>query len=320
LTHAGEAAKEAVHMKRSFDEQYESYRSRIEPFLPTALERVVPAGGLRDAMAYSLMAGGKRIRPVMLQATVELCLAPSAPGARAVRAAATSVLDPLPAAAALEFVHTYSLIHDDLPALDNDDLRRGRATLHRAHGEDLAILAGDALCSAAFELIATAYGDIARIAASLELEMARGTSAMILGQVWDTRPDTRPQSGKAMLFDVWDHKTGALITAALRMGGLLGGATKKQLAALSSAGHALGRLFQITDDMLDVTATAQELGKTPGKDEVQSRLTAISVYGLSKARSQAEEITVQAHAAFEPFGEAGWFMNRLVDMVADRKK
>ena len=248
---------------------------------------------LHKAMHYSLFAGGKRVRPVLVLAACE------AVGGR--------VDDALNTACAIECVHTYSLIHDDLPAIDNDDLRRGRPTCHKVYGEATAILAGDALLTVAFELIArTALKDRGvLIDVTLELARAAGSTGMIGGQMVDIDSE-----GKDVTFPVLEyihiHKTGELILASLRSGALIGGAAGAELTALDSYGKAVGLAFQIADDILDVEGSSAEMGKPTGGDELKGKATYPSILGLDGARARAEElvnIAVNALSGFDARAE-----------------
>jgi geranylgeranyl diphosphate synthase type II len=274
--------------------------------IDAALDRLVPAEStppetIHKAMRYSLFAGGKRIRPV-------LCLE----AGRTV--AGRDVEGIMLAACPLEMIHTYSLIHDDLPALDNDDLRRGRPTSHKMFGEAMAILAGDALLTYAFDVLGRT-GD-ARLV--VELASASGTvGGMIAGQVHDIEGEK--QEATAELLDrIHRAKTGALLKCSLRLGAIHAGASEEQLAAISDYGEHIGLAFQIVDDILDVTQTSEQLGKTAGKDAAQGKITFPAVYGLERSREMAEEQRRAAHAALEMFGERARRLDELADLVVDR--
>jgi geranylgeranyl diphosphate synthase type II len=257
-------------------------------------------------MRYSLFAGGKRIRPI-------LCLE-----------AAHAVTDPPPgvvaAACSLELVHTYSLIHDDLPALDNDDYRRGKPTNHKVFGEAMAILAGDALLTLAFQVLAQL--DLppdrkSRMCA--ELATAAGTvGGMIGGQVADLEGEGKPPDA-ALLETIHRAKTGALLRASLRLGALCAGATETQYEALSCYGERIGLAFQIVDDILDVEESSEALGKTAGKDAAQHKITFPAVYGLEASRHMAETECTRAHQALEPFGQRAAGLHELADLIVRRK-
>ncbi|HTP89248.1 MAG TPA: farnesyl diphosphate synthase [Bryobacteraceae bacterium] len=261
---------------------------------------------IHKAMRYSLFAGGKRIRPI-------LCMA-----------AADAVCDAAPAveaaACSLELIHTYSLIHDDLPALDNDDLRRGRPTCHKVFGDAMAILAGDALLTLAFQVLAQLHVDAHRRALlAEELSLASGTvGGMIGGQVYDLEGEGKRPTAH-LLEQIHRAKTGALLRASVRMGGIYAGADEDQLAALSSYGEHVGLAFQIVDDILDVEQSSEQLGKTAGKDAAQHKITFPAVYGLERSHEMAEEERLFAHKALIPFDERAERLRELADLVVRRK-
>ncbi|MBJ6764023.1 polyprenyl synthetase family protein [Myxococcaceae bacterium JPH2] len=253
-------------------------QERVEALLNDRSERLRPAGTpprLLEAMRYSLMAGGKRLRPV-------LCLTFADTVARA-SVAAPAAED---AACALEYVHTYSLIHDDLPAMDDDDLRRGRPTSHKVYGEAMAILAGDALLTEAFTLVASGTEPM-RAALCAELAQAAGAAGMVGGQVLDIAED-RPAELDYLL-RLHRLKTGALIRASCRMGVLAGGGDAQALARADIYGSAVGLAFQIADDVLDVTSSAEVMGKPVGADAEAGRFTFPAVLGLEASRRMARE-------------------------------
>ncbi|MCC6366247.1 MAG: polyprenyl synthetase family protein [Bryobacterales bacterium] len=275
------------------------------------LDRVAPPESqspetIHKAMRYSLFAGGKRLRPMLC---MEAC---HAVGRRTEGVAR--------AACALELIHTYSLIHDDLPALDNDDLRRGRPTNHKVFGEALAILAGDSLLTLAFEVLARlpqADGET-RAALVAELAAASGTvEGMIAGQVRDIEGEGAQPTAER-LEAIHRAKTGALLTASVRMGGIYGGATEEELAALTSYGRHIGLAFQIVDDVLDVEQPSETLGKTAGKDAAQRKITFPAVYGVEESKRMAEQELSKAHAALALFGERGARLHALADLMVRR--
>jgi geranylgeranyl diphosphate synthase type II len=257
-------------------------------------------------MRYSLFAGGKRIRPI-------LCME----AARAVAAEPNGVAA---CACSLELIHTYSLIHDDLPALDNDDYRRGKLTNHKVFGDAMAILAGDALLTLAFQVLAEL--DVpADCKAKLiaELSTASGTvGGMIGGQVADLEGEGKPPDA-ALLETIHRAKTGALLRASLRLGAIYAGATPEQYAALSRYGEHVGLAFQIVDDILDVEESSEALGKTAGKDAQQQKITFPAVYGLPRSRQMAEEECARAHAVLAPFGDRAIRLHELADLIVKRK-
>jgi geranylgeranyl diphosphate synthase type II len=262
---------------------------KVESLLASRLEQLGPKAPPRllEAMRYSLLGGGKRLRPLLC-----LCFAEAtAPGGGANPAAED-------AACALEFIHTYSLIHDDLPAMDDDDLRRGRATNHKVFGEAMAILAGDALLTDAFTVLGS-DGEGPRGKLCVELAQAAGAMGMVGGQVLDVAED-RPEE-EAYLVRLHGMKTGALIRAACRMGVLAAGGSDEQLRAAGVYGEKVGLAFQIADDNLDVTADPQKMGKPTGADAKAGRFTFPALLGLSRSKELALELVAQAEAALKPF-------------------
>ncbi len=278
-----------------------------------ALERWVPAESvppetIHRAMRYSLFAGGKRIRPI-------LCME----AARAVADEPSGIQD---AACSLELIHTYSLIHDDLPALDNDDLRRGRPTNHKVFGDAMAILAGDSLLTLAFQVLAQLplVSPAVKCRLAEELSLASGTvGGMIAGQVHDLEGEHQQPTAE-VLERIHRAKTGALLRASLRMGAIYAGATERQLNALSRFGEHVGLAFQIVDDILDVEQTSDQLGKTAGKDAEQHKITFPVVYGLAESHRMAEQQRRLAHRALEMFGDRAGRLRALADLVVERKK
>jgi geranylgeranyl diphosphate synthase type II len=277
-----------------------------------AMDRIAPAETTRPetihrAVRYSLFAGGKRIRPI-------LCM-------EAARAVRDNVAGIEPAACSLEFIHTYSLIHDDLPALDNDDYRRGKPTNHKVFGDAMAILAGDALLTLAFHTISHLENCSAEIRIRLvaELSSAAGTvNGMIGGQVEDIEGE-RKEPTAALLESIHHAKTGALLRASLRMGGIWAGASDQQLAALTAYGEHIGLAFQIVDDILDVEESSAALGKTAGKDADQGKITFPAVYGLDPSREMAKQECSRAHASLALFGKRAERLREIADMIVYRK-
>lgn len=262
---------------------------------------------IHKAMRYSLFAGGKRVRPLLAIAAAE-AVGESTEGVER-------------AACALELIHTYSLIHDDLPALDNDDLRRGRPTCHKVFGDAMAILAGDALLTLAFEVLAKLHGVDAqrRIQLVAELATASGTvGGMIGGQVNDIQGEGQPPTA-ALLDSIHRAKTGALLRASVRMGAIYAGAGEAKLAALTDFGEHVGLAFQIVDDVLDVEQSSEALGKTAGKDAQQQKITFPAVYGLETSRVMAEQERAAAHAALADFGGRADRLKQLADLIVQRK-
>ena len=282
-----------------------------QQLVDSELDRLVPAetaapATIHRAVRYSLFAGGKRIRPI-------LCL-------EAAHAVSGSFCAALPAACALEMVHTYSLIHDDLPALDNDDYRRGKLTNHKVFGDAIAILAGDALLTMAFQVLAeidTLAERKVRLIA--ELAAAAGTlGGMIGGQVADLEGEGQPPEA-ALLETIHRAKTGALLRASLRFGAIVAGAVDSAYEALSCYGEHIGLAFQIVDDILDVEESSAALGKTSGKDAQQHKITFPAVYGLETSRLMAEAECARAHMVLESFGERAAGLHELADLIVHRK-
>jgi geranylgeranyl diphosphate synthase, type II len=287
------------------------YVARQQARVDGSLERWVPPESaqptsIHKAMRYSLFAGGKRIRPI-------LCLA----AAEAVSDAPAGIES---AACTLELVHTYSLIHDDLPALDNDDLRRGVPTCHKVFGDAIAILAGDALLTLAFQVLAQMdCSSDRRVAMIAELSTAAGTlDGMIGGQVCDLEGEGQHPNA-ALLETIHRAKTGALLRASLRMGGIYAGADRSQFDALSRYGEHVGLAFQIVDDVLDVEQSSETLGKTAGKDAQQHKITFPAVYGLERSRAMAEEERLAAHLALRPLDERAERLRELADFIVHRR-
>jgi geranylgeranyl diphosphate synthase type II len=287
------------------------YLALQQQIVDAELDRLVPPESttpatIHRAMRYSLFAGGKRIRPI-------LCME----AARAVAAEPNGVAA---CACSLELIHTYSLIHDDLPALDNDDYRRGKLTNHKVFGDAMAILAGDALLTLAFQVLAELKVSAdckAKLIA--ELSTASGTvGGMIGGQVADLEGEGKPPDA-ALLETIHRAKTGALLRASLRLGAIYAGATAEQYAALSRYGEHVGLAFQIVDDILDVEESSEALGKTAGKDAQQQKITFPAVYGLPRSREMAEEECARAHAVLAPFGDRAVRLHELADLIVKRK-
>ncbi len=287
------------------------YMARQQKAVEAALDRWVPGedenpATIHRAMRYSLFAGGKRVRPLLAIAAAEAVS--DAPGGIE------------SCACALEMIHTYSLIHDDLPALDNDDLRRGRPTCHKVFGDAMAILAGDALLTLAFEVLAKLdAGAERRIELVRELATASGTvGGMIGGQVNDIEGEGKHPTAR-LLESIHRAKTGALLRASVRMGAIYAGADAEQLAALTGFGEHVGLAFQIVDDILDVEQSSEALGKTAGKDAAQNKITFPAVYGIERSREMAEEERLAAHLALQPFDDRAQRLRELADLVVRRQ-
>jgi geranylgeranyl diphosphate synthase type II len=291
---------------------FREYLAEQQQLIDRELERLVPPESappetIHRAMRYSLFAGGKRVRPV-------LCMEAGRAISDAPRGLET-------AACSLEFIHTYSLIHDDLPALDNDDYRRGKLTSHKVFGEAMAILAGDALLTLAFEMLSkmNAVGDDRKTRMITELATAAGTvGGMIGGQVADIEGEGKPPDAQ-LLDTIHRAKTGALLRASVRMGAIYAGAGGEHLDAMSRYGEHVGLAFQIVDDILDVEQSSESLGKTAGKDAQQQKITFPAVYGLDESRRMAESERLSAHQALEMFGERAGRLRELADLIVQRK-
>jgi geranylgeranyl diphosphate synthase, type II len=276
------------------------------------LDTLVPAADLEpslvhQAMRWSLFAGGKRLRPALVLA--------------AGRAFGSTDAQLLNTACALEMIHTYSLIHDDLPSMDDDELRRGRPTCHIRFDEATAILAGDALQTLAFQVIAEdeSLSAEARVRVVSEVSRAAGTPhGMIAGQAYDLAAESRDVTGTE-LERIHHHKTGALLRAAVRSGALIAGARADEMPAVMLYGARLGLLFQITDDLLDVTATAEDLGKTPGKDARARKATYPSLYGIEEARLRAAAVHTEACAALDQLDRPTRLLSAIADFILERR-
>ena len=257
-------------------------------------------------MGYSLLGGGKRLRPVLLLVTRDIFLRGGP--------------DPMPAACALEFIHTYSLIHDDLPAMDDDDLRRNRPSSHKRFDEATAILAGDALLTQAFWLLADAYGSGSEregMRVVMEIAYAAGSEGMVGGQILDTM-GTGCDLTREQLELIHRTKTGALIRAAVRCGAILGGAGDDDLEVLTRCAENMGLAFQVVDDVLDVEGCPEELGKTVGKDESQGKTTYVTLMGVAGSREFARSLALAVRDALGRFGDSGIPLAQLSDFIVDR--
>jgi geranylgeranyl diphosphate synthase type II len=287
------------------------YLARQQQIVEAELDRLVPPEStppetIHRAMRYSLFAGGKRIRPI-------LCM-------EAAYASGGETDGVASCACSLELIHTYSLIHDDLPALDNDDYRRGKLTNHKVFGDAMAILAGDSLLTLAFQVLAQLRtGDDRKARLIAELATASGTvGGMIGGQVADLEGEGKPPTAE-LLESIHRAKTGALLRASLRMGAIHAGAPGDKYTALSCYGEHIGLAFQIVDDILDVEESSAALGKTAGKDAAQHKITFPAVYGLETSHRMAEEECARAHQVLAPFGERAARLHELADLIVHRK-
>jgi geranylgeranyl diphosphate synthase type II len=257
-------------------------------------------------MRYSIFAGGKRLRPI-------ICLA-------AAEVVSGKIDNALPLACAVECIHTYSLIHDDLPSMDNDDFRRGKPTSHKVYGEGIAVLAGDALLTIAFEMatLGKATPRYTHAAIVRELAEVSGSQALVAGQVADLEGEGKKLS-LADLRYIHENKTAALIAGSIRLGAMSANATPKQLANLTEFGRSLGLAFQVIDDILDVTQTTEKLGKSAGKDIKAQKATYPALLGLEKAMAEADRLTRKARAALKPFGRDAAPLEAIADYMLKRE-
>ncbi|MFN3927783.1 MAG: geranylgeranyl diphosphate synthase CrtE [Pseudanabaenaceae cyanobacterium] len=293
----------------SFDlDRYLKDRSQtVEQALQESLPVIYPES-LCEAMRYSLLAGGKRLRPILCLAGCELC--------------GGTVEQALPTAVALEMIHTMSLIHDDLPAMDNDDFRRGKPTNHKVFGEAMAILAGDALLAYAFAMIAkTKAVSSDRLLQVIDMiASASSHYGLVGGQVLDLAMEGNPNVDEQTLHYIHTHKTGALLKACVLSGAVLGGGNELDLANLSVYAENIGLAFQIVDDILDVTSTTEKLGKTAGKDERDNKVTYPKLWGLETSRQRAQELITEAKAKLNTYGEKAMPLQSLADFIVQRDR
>ncbi len=293
--------------KQEFEASFARYAGLAEEGLADLLpDGSLPQSRVIQAMGYSLLGGGKRIRAVLVLAFCRLC--------------GGNEQEALPFACAIEMLHAYSLIHDDLPCMDNDDLRRGKPACHIAFGQATALLAGDALLTLAFEVMLQQNQTLAperRLAAAGELARAAGVCGMVGGQVLDLAYETQPATME-QIEHMQALKTGALLRAAAKMGCIVAGASPAQLQNADAYATALGLAFQIVDDILDVTADPKALGKPVGSDIKNHKATYVAQYGLERARQRVQELSHQAAQALADGGEEREFLLRLLDMLAQR--
>lgn len=281
-------------------------KAQVDQALDLSLPLVYPEK-IYEAMRYSLLAGGKRLRPILCLAACEL--------------AGGTVQMAMPTACALEMIHTMSLIHDDLPAMDNDDYRRGKLTNHKVYGEDMAILAGDGLLAYAFEFIAAQTQDVPAqrvLQVIARLGRAVGAAGLVGGQVVDLESEGRADIKEETLTFIHTHKTGALLEACVVCGGILAGVTNSQLEAFSSYAQNIGLAFQIIDDILDITATQEELGKTAGKDLEAQKATYPSLWGIEASQAKAQQLVEAAKSKLTPFGEKAIPLLAIADFITAR--
>jgi len=297
-----QAKPKSFSLKRYIDRSVKQVNVALNKHLPMALAKPKT---LHESMRYSMFAGGKRLRPILCMAAAEAC------GGRA--------SESLILGSAVECIHTYSLIHDDLPGMDDDDLRRGMPTNHIVYGEGIAVLAGDALLTLAFELANQAkptkrykqndfVGELAKTA---------GHAQLIAGQVTDLEAEGKPVSHTQLRY-IHERKTSALLSCSVRLGGMSANATPRQLQALTDFGYHVGLAFQVIDDILDVTQSSEQLGKTAGKDAAVQKATYPSIVGLAKSRKIAADLTAKAYAALKPLKGKAAALEALADYLLKR--
>ncbi|QDU80319.1 Farnesyl diphosphate synthase [Polystyrenella longa] len=290
--------------------ELQSTLSKLQKLIEPELERFLQLSPdcpsrLQESMSYSLLAGGKRLRPALVLIACEAC--------------GGDLQAALPAACAIEMVHTYSLIHDDLPAMDDDDLRRGHPTNHRQFDEATAILAGDGLLTYAFEVIANHQKpESAALSCVLELSAAAGPEGMVGGQMADLQAETETITELDGLEKIHFRKTGRLLRAALRMGAITGGADDLTLSALSEYGYCLGLAFQITDDLLDITGNQAKMGKAVQKDQSHGKATYPGLLGVEASRERAAQLVQRARELISPLGNRSQQLEQLANFVLER--
>jgi len=292
-----------VDLKRYLVSRQKLIDRALDRFLPK--ESVKPET-IHKAMRYSLFAGGKRLRPILCLAAAEAC--------------GGKIDNALPLACALECIHTYSLVHDDLPSMDNDDFRRGRPTCHKVFGNGIAVLAGDALLTIAFEIVSRAK-PTRRYGMSIllrEVAVAAGSQKLIAGQVADLEAEGK-RADAAKVRYIHENKTAAILTTTVRLGAMSANATPNKLTAITKFGRALGLAFQVIDDILDVTQTSEKLGKSAGKDVAAQKATYPAVLGLEKSRAEARALTRKAHDALSIFGEKAEALHALANYLLERE-
>jgi geranylgeranyl diphosphate synthase type II len=296
-----------MDLKSYLKEQCARIDSALDTYLPK--ENELPHS-LHKAMRYSVFAGGKRVRPILMLAACQ------AVGGETERA--------IPAACAMEMIHTYSLIHDDLPAMDDDDFRRGNPTNHKVFGEAIAILAGDALLTEAFKLVsdprhANGTSPAARLGVISEIATCAGSYGMVGGQVVDMESEGKPDMDLPTVQYIHTHKTGALIKASVVAGALLGDADSQKLDAITRYGEAAGLAFQIADDILDIEGTTEEIGKDAGSDEARGKATYPAVMGLAAAKEEAQAMMDEAMRSLEIFGSEAAPLREIAAYIVKRK-
>src|ERR671933_407160 len=281
-------------------------QAQVEAALDRSLPLTYPEK-IYEAMRYSLLAGGKRLRPILCLATCEL--------------AGGTIEMAMPTAFALEMIHTMSLIHDDLPAMDNDNYRRGKLTNHKVYGENVAILAGDGLLAYAFEHVATQTQNVPAhrvLQVTARLGRAVGAAGLVGGQVVDLESEGCSDIQEETLNFIHNHKTGALLEASVVCGGILAGVTDAEQERLSRYAQNIGLAFQIVDDILDITATQEQLGKTAGKDLIAKKATYPSLWGLEASKAKAQKLVEAASSELKPFGEKAQALIAIAEYITTR--
>jgi geranylgeranyl diphosphate synthase, type II len=295
-----------MNFKENFNNMVDLVNKALDSYLP---EKDAPEKNVYNAMRYSLLCGGKRLRPVLALAVTEML--------------GGDIDETLPFACALEMIHTYSLIHDDLPAMDNDDYRRGRLTNHKVYGEAIAILAGDALLNYAIELMleyTIKSGDCLnqKLRTMEIIAKAAGTSGMIGGQVVDMESEGKTIPTDLLKF-MHEHKTGAMIEASILSAAVLNNASQETLAHLTEYAESIGLAFQIKDDILDVEGDSITMGKKSGSDESNNKSTFVTIYGIEDSKKMLDSVTNSAIRAIDVFGEKGLFLKDLANYLVYRK-
>jgi geranylgeranyl diphosphate synthase type II len=289
-----------------------AYLKERQKLCETALDNAIPMrypDKIYESMRYSLLAGGKRLRPILCLATCEMT--------------GGTIEMAMPTACALEMIHTMSLIHDDLPAMDNDDYRRGKLTNHKVYGEDIAILAGDGLLAFAFEHVATSTQNVPTervLQVIARLGRALGAAGLVGGQVVDLESEGKPDISLETLNFIHNHKTAALLEACVACGGVLTGVSSEDLQRLSRYAQNIGLAFQIVDDILDITATQEQLGKTAGKDQKANKVTYPKLWGLEESRTKAQQLIEAACVELDSFGDKAKPLIAIAQYIINRDR
>lgn len=289
-----------------------AYLKERQKLCETALDNAIPMrypDKIYESMRYSLLAGGKRLRPILCLATCEMT--------------GGTIEMAMPTACALEMIHTMSLIHDDLPAMDNDDYRRGKLTNHKVYGEDIAILAGDGLLAFAFEHVAISTQNVPTervLQVVARLGRALGAAGLVGGQVVDLESEGKPDISLETLNFIHNHKTAALLEACVACGGVLSGVSSEDLQRLSRYAQNIGLAFQIVDDILDITATQEQLGKTAGKDQKANKVTYPKLWGLEESRTKAQQLIEAACVELDSFGDKAKPLIAIAQYIINRDR